>query len=675
MASAPTASRVYALASEMRRPSILALIVAELALGGCGESHDPMATPGGIGAACSGGAECMDGLSCVRDARYPGGYCTRVCEDGECPSGASCDAATSPPFCLSACGSGGECREGYQCWRGACRPMCASDGDCATPGASCGTDGLCIGPECATDGDCGAGRRCAAGSCEAVPLDAGTPQPFGEPCARGSECESGVCLDAALGGFCTRECAQPSECGGIAACGAVDTDANGDGTPDSLRTLCVGVPTTGRTVGRACASDAECEARLCQSGQCTEVCNGPEDCLTGQSCVMLTRASVPGASFLGCGYAARGSPVQIDEHTLGELDLGAGFVTSFGLAAPPDAVSITFQARRVGGDPLDLTFYTVEDPTETTVFDVNEILMLNDQPERWLPFDTGESISMLLPNTSADRLAFVPGAHQVGVGVLPRSMGDTGRARVRVTALVKRAATRPVTSGTIDLNVFLVGVGVTAAAAPTNTRLQGALTRLESILTGRASISIGAVDYFEITGDDATRYSVIDSTDGDASELSGLFRLSAARTGRRLNVFLVRSISSGGSGFRALGVAGGIPGPVAIHGTQHSGVVAAFDPSVVGTGSTGANVIGHVLSHEIGHYLGLFHATEQARPCGPGETPEDGCAPFGAGDTLADTTRGDTSNLMYWSIVGSGSNDRLSAGQAFVLRLSALATP
>jgi hypothetical protein len=131
----------------------------------------------------------------------------------------------------------------------------------------------------------------------------------------------------------------------------------------------------------------------------------------------------------------------------------------------------------------------------------------------------------------------------------------------------------------------------------------------------------------------------------------------------------------GGGGFRALGVAGGIPGPVGIHGTQHSGVVAAFDPAVVGTGTTGANVVGHVLAHEISHYVGLFHSTEQSRPCGPGETPSDGCAPFGAGDTLADTTRGDMRNLMYWSIVSSGTNDQLSAGQAFVLRLSALAVP
>jgi hypothetical protein len=48
------------------------------------------------------------------------------------------------------------------------------------------------------------------------------------------------------------------------------------------------------------------------------------------------------------------------------------------------------------------------------------------------------------------------------------------------------------------------------------------------------------------------------------------------------------------------------------------------------------------------------------------------CVPFGSTDVIADTTRGDTSNLMHWSIVGGGSNDDLSVGQGFVLLRSPL---
>ncbi len=641
---------------------------------GCGESH---AVPGAIGAPCAGPDDCAEGLSCVIDARFSGGYCTRTCEDGSCPSMAACDATSAPPLCLASCTARSECREGYQCWRGGCAPACASDGDCGVAGATCGADGQCVGPECTSDDECGASERCAGGSCVPIPPDGGMLVPLGEPCASDAACESGICLPSTFGGVCTVECTEARDCIeaiGDAGCGAIGVDSNGDGAPDSVRALCVPVPPGARTIGRACARDDECEARICQEGQCTEVCNGDDDCLTGQVCASLTRAGVPGGTFTACGYGPRTSAVQVDAFDLGEQDLEAGRVASFELAAPPDAVSITLQARRLGGDPLEITFFTVDDPTDRRIFDVEPILSLEDQPERWLPFDTGESITMLVPNTSTDRLAFVPGLHRFAVATVPRSMGDTGSARVRVSALVKRASPRPVTSGALDLNVFLVGVGITAATAPTSTRVTGALSRLDAILGGEAAITVGDVDYYDITGADATQYQVVDTTDGEDSELARLFRLSAPRSGRRLNIFLVRSIEGGSGGFHALGIAGGIPGPVGIHGTQHSGVVVAFDPSVVGSGSSGANVVGHVLAHEISHYLGLFHSTEQSPPCAAGELPP-GCSPFGAGDTLADTTRGDMTNLMYWSIVGSGTNDELSLGQAFVLRLSAQAVP
>ena len=60
-------------------------------------------------------------------------------------------------------------------------------------------------------------------------------------------------------------------------------------------------------------------------------------------------------------------------------------------------------------------------------------------------------------------------------------------------------------------------------------------------------------------------------------------------------------------------------------------------------------------------------------PCSGSETPETTmCMPFGGGDTLADTTYGDTSNLMNWSLIGMGSNTGLSGGQGHVLRHSGL---
>ena len=640
------------------------LAASFILLTACGGGDDPI-----YGAPCDAMNECAGELSCVVNSDFVDGYCTSTCDPGECGEGAVCDPSTSPSLCLAGCAVGDECRSGYQCWRSACRPRCTGDTDCGGAGATC-ESGRCEGAECATDPDCGPSQICSGGRCVDPPpmRDAGDVRaPAGTPCTRDDECQDDVCLPAALGGVCSLPCARAEDCFVFPA------EAGCSALPEAgAPTVCVLSPAGADTIGASCTSDDDCLARICQDGQCSEVCSAESECEVGMRCLDLERAGAGGATFRGCGYRPLAGSVVVEQVDYGSFDIPAGSARTQTLATPPDAVSVTFQVQQVGGDSRDLSFLFVRDPAGTMIFDANEIFMLHDQPIRWLPAATYDSATMLVPNTTPDRVSFVSGIHQWAAGPIPAGAGDSASARLRLTALVKRAPGGVVTGGQLDLNVHIVGIsGLSASTAGADTRLQSALSRINSILL-QAGISLGAVNYFDVTGSDASRLQVIDSTDTIDSELADLFRLSAARSDDALNVFLVRSISGADGGFHALGIAGGIPGAAALRGTAHSGVVASFDSAIIGGGASGGQLAGQILAHEISHYLGLFHSTEQARPCGPGETPADGCAPFSGGDTLADTSRGDTRNLMYWSVVGSGSNTRLSAGQGHVLRMSAL---
>jgi hypothetical protein len=556
---------------------------------------------------------------------------------------------------------------------------CDAAADCETPGATCSDEGLCVGPECESSADCGLGRICVGGACVVRP-DGGSDgdAPVGATCTEDRECESGACLPPEAGGLCTAECTSADDCFVLteeAGCGALPWDDDGDGQPDRVRTVCVLSPASPSRLGQPCAADAECDARLCLDGQCTEVCAEERHCALGQTCVERALSSLPDSPFLACGYPPRTAPVQLDTVPLETRELGAGDRLSAILALPPDAVSVTFQAVRVSGDALPVAFVSLADPSGASLFDIEQLLMWEDQPIRWIPPEASESATMLVPNTLPDRVAFTPGPHTIVTATIPRDDGDTGRAMVRTEALVLRAEGRQVDTATLALNVFLVGVGTTAATAPSDTRLQTALTRLGDILSP-AGISLDAIRYYDVSATDADELSIIESTTGPDSDLARLFRLSEGRDGRALNLFLVRSIEgSDDDGFDALGRAGGIPGPVALHGVSSAGVAVAFDPAVVGSGTAGGNRVGHIMAHQVGHYLGLFHTTERSAPCAPGQDPSTGCAPFGGEDVLSDTSRGDTSLLMHWDIVGEGSNTTLSPGQGQVMRWSALTLP
>ena len=138
-----------------------------------------------------------------------------------------------------------------------------------------------------------------------------------------------------------------------------------------------------------------------------------------------------------------------------------------------------------------------------------------------------------------------------------------------------------------------------------------------------AGIFVGDVRQIEVTGkilDEGSRSPDLAAGSGFAflqrrfglyPELPELFKLSAGASNVALDVFLVDNIEIDGldglSG-RPVGIAGGTPVPLGMHGTPSSGLVLRTNDLIM---DVDAEKLGRVLAHEIGHTLGLFHTTER----------------------------------------------------------------
>ncbi len=380
-------------------------------------------------------------------------------------------------------------------------------------------------------------------------------------------------------------------------------------------------------------------------------CVTDADCLPGQRCEEVREE---GLTTHLCWYGDEPGATA----DLGTYELEEGEATPpLGFAVSPDSDGVGILARDVSGRSVPLTFVELRDPEGRTLFDLDESLLWRDQPVRWLPEGTHEAAAMLVPNSTPDRVAYGAGRWTVRVGILP----GAGSTRVRVRLSTAQASAR---ANTLDLNLHLAsGLGVDAATAADDPRLQGVLETVEAILQP-VGVRLGARRYLD---DVPAALSVVDSTDGPESEAAELLRIAV---GGGLDVFLVRSI---GGTTPTLGLAGGVPGPFGAPGTSHSGVLVSYDTAVVGNGTL---IAAQLLAHEIGHYLGLFHNQESGPPCeGDGHPPA--CAPFGGQDPIADTSTSPR-NLMFWALqaFADGSvNDELTEGQGYVLLRNPLMHP
>ncbi len=474
--------------------------------------------------------------------------------------------------------------------------------------------------------------------------------PLGSACERDEQCTSGVCVDSpGLSHECGQRCRRNADCVPLGATFNCALDRAGGG-----RWVCGEVQNAGEDPGGECSVDADCFSNVCYDGRCHGACAADADCNPGWRC---TPFSLTGGRATYCGHAPI-TGVTVEPYTLYEgastVDRGTAEARLF---VPPDAVSITWTTQDLDGSDVFAAVSHVAAPDASSLVDLRTWTMLRDQPIRTVPARY-QFNSATLPARDGQRV--LPGAY-ASSHLLFNPMGvDVTSRRVRTTALVKRAPGGRLDAGAVLLRLWFVGTRtVNAASAPTNTRLTAAVDEMRRIYAA-AGVGVTVLGYVDATAADAARYGVIDSP----QELRELFTRTGGNPDPVLNLMFVRGISSTAGLENAVGVAGAIDGPAGANGTVASGVVVGWETT---QGRT--DILGQVMAHECGHYLGLWHPVEQLAGCTT--SGQMGCSPFGGVDPIGDTPTDATAsrNLMFWQAQGGTA---LSAGQGYVMRAHAL---
>lgn len=331
--------------------------------------------------------------------------------------------------------------------------------------------------------------------------------------------------------------------------------------------------------GRECDDNAECENGLCAlSGGCVEPCIDDGDCAMDERCTTAFVVTSDRAMQTASACARWVDPPDTVQVVANEdLAVRAFRTERFDTPRATHDHRVIFHASEYSESrSIDRVVLT----GSRTLFEAS----LLGTPQINPAVGYFDLASILLPNAP-----------------WPAALDRRGAVDYEITTGAERSHHRVVMAydgvgRTLDLNVYFVGIRPTA----TN---RGVLTRMledyERILGG-LGLRLGRTRQFEMVGAAAMRFAIID----DYEELGRLFSSSAGAARPALNVFLIATSAE------FLGVAGGIPGALAMHGTGSSGIALSFEDLRSALGVFGPEFLGVVIAHEIGHFSGLFHSTE-----------------------------------------------------------------
>ncbi|MFU8806266.1 MAG: hypothetical protein ACNA8W_20815 [Bradymonadaceae bacterium] len=312
--------------------------------------------------------------------------------------------------------------------------------------------------------------------------------------------------------------------------------------------------------------------------------------------------------------------------------------------------SFTLLVEAVAPAHADIWVSTVRDPDDEVLYDVREggaeLVIIT-------PYTTGGQMGLMLPNTPEVPL-------KTGRYTVELWADDTTLVKSHV--LFKRGPVNP-TGGKLALNLWFTEQNILGAqAAGSDADFQAAMEALRSVYA-QVGVAVDTVDYFDIEGALAQSLAVPRDDEKACAEIR---ELPIVGDPSAINiVFIEHDNFDYGP---VMGLSCGVPGLPSYPGITRSGVMLSLDYL-----REDAAMFGDTIAHEIAHFLGLFHTSEdngmEHDPLL--DTPECTTAQDTNGDgTLSSEECIDhgADNNMFWSSFADGSRSTLlTSDQRFVL--------
>jgi hypothetical protein len=460
------------------------------------------------------------------------------------------------------------------------------------------------------------------------------------------------------------------------ACGSLHCAADLAASPKDLDPLPLACSElrSGAKPGAACETARDCTLGVCLlAGVCAVPCGEDADCADSERCqavfargahdtlqsltACVARVSLPKDATVRA--ETRAHALRAGDNDV-ELDAtAANGATLYVLEHSHDA----FPAGEECRPPLCVHALRTRDSTPRVLFDTAVDYTTAAAPLNPVAIgDHLDPVTIAFPSGASSALS----AKGYVATVATEHAGD-----LRITRL---ARANP--GNRLDLNVFYVGaLDWRPQGARGPQLLADALDVVDEIFA-QADIAIGDVRQIFVPGelpqrgtafpdgDSAQGFAMLQVRFGVYVELPGLFRLSAGATDSAINLFFLSDIEPLAGDGEPEAEAGGIPGPLGMHGTGASGIAIATDMM-----QGDPKRLGRTLAHEIGHYLGLFHTSEadgsvyDALP----DTPEcrNRYDTDGNGLDVSDCAGVGADNLMFWALTNG---TKLTPDQQAVLK-------